>query len=58
MLPAEKSERWAWRIGIAVLVLVILYVVVWVARNVSYNLRRIHGAYEQDTSRALGAERI
>lgn len=52
MLPAEKSERWAWRIGVAVLVVVVLYVVIWLFRNVSYSFRRIHDAYNKDIGRA------
>lgn len=53
MLPSEKSERWAWRIGVAVLVIVILYLVIWVLRNVSHSLHRIHDAYNKDVRAPL-----
>lgn len=52
MLPAEKSERWAWRIGIALLIAVVLYIVVWVVRTASRSLHRINDAYHQEDGRA------
>jgi len=35
MLPSERSERWAWRIGIAVLAILALFIAVWIYRFVS-----------------------
>jgi hypothetical protein len=48
MLPAEKNERWAWRIGIALLIAVVLYIVIWVVRFAGRSLHRIHDAYNED----------
>ena len=52
MLPSEKSERWAWRIGIALLILAVLWIIIWVVRSASRSLHRIHDAYHQETGRA------
>ncbi len=52
MLPSEKSERWVWRIGIALLIIAILWIVIWVVRSASRSLHRIRDAYHQETGRA------
>ncbi len=41
MLPSEKSERWAWRIGIAILILLVLFIVIWIVRFVGRNAARV-----------------
>jgi hypothetical protein len=52
VLPAERNERWLWRISLTVLIVIILYIVFWVVRNASTSLNRIHKAYNVDTGRA------
>jgi hypothetical protein len=44
MLPSEKSERWARRIGYAVLIGVALYLLIWLT---SFVWRVAHRALEQ-----------
>ena len=41
MLPAERNERWAWRIGLALLVLVVLFIAIWIYRFVRRNANRV-----------------
>ncbi|MFB3882113.1 MAG: hypothetical protein ACE149_12670 [Armatimonadota bacterium] len=40
MLPSEKSELWVRRIGIAVLVILALYIVVWLVRFIYGNYHK------------------
>ena len=44
MLPAEKSELWVRRIGYVGLILMVLYIVVWIAHFIAV---RYHKAMEQ-----------
>jgi len=41
MLPSEKNERWAWRIGIAILILLALFIAIWIVRFVGRNAARV-----------------
>jgi len=55
VLPSEKNERLFWRICLALLILIVLYIVVWIARNVYHSLTRIHKAYDVDVGRSRGS---
>ena len=41
MLPAERNERWVMRIGVAVLILLALFITVWIVRFVRRNADRV-----------------
>jgi hypothetical protein len=41
MLPAERNERWVMRIGVAVLILMALFLTIWIARFVKRNADRV-----------------
>ena len=40
MLPSERSERWTWRLGLTVLVLMALFILVWLVGFISRTFRQ------------------
>jgi hypothetical protein len=44
MLPSERNERLVWRISLALIILMALFVVIWTARFIN---RRAHRLLQQ-----------